>query len=580
MYHNVMNTIHRSLTGRGLIIVVVYSLLLFTNMFASYDVFVEAEVVSKWYAYVGVGCVFILTVVFSSKQIEISFSKIDMLIIIFVLYLFARMLLNELTIPIMKYLSLFIFLMLYFIFKLVENKFASYFNSIIIIVCVLQALYGIGHFIGIYDLGKGFRITGSFDNPAGYAACIAVGFPFCLTYIQNGSGKLFGIVMASIIVLAIILSESRSSIFAISAITLFYLIKRNHKSNKHHLMYCFGILLSLMILITFLFFLKKNSAIGRTLIWYNTINMIANKPIFGHGQGAFLSKYMQYQGDYFHTHNNDTFELLADSVTHPLNEYLLLTVEHGLVGITLLSVILFWVLFVGKGDVYSMCLLSVIVLSLFSYPFKYSFIAIIAAYCMSSITKNIKQTYTINVGNIGYFIKTINIVLFSVVIFGYLIRDIRFEKKWAILARSTVFKSKQEVFREYSTLYNDWNGDPLFLYNYASILNKYEYYGFSNELSEECKLYYNCYNIQLIIADNYEKLNMPDLSEKHYHYAKDMIPNRFYPLYKLMLLYNSTGNTSMGINVAKEIVHKEVKIPSYLVNKIKKEAANVILKSE
>jgi O-antigen ligase len=48
-----------------------------------------------------------------------------------------------------------------------------------------------------------------------------------------------------------------------------------------------------------LYSLKKDSADGRILIWQSTWNMVLDKPVAGHGYGAFNEKYMLYQADYF-----------------------------------------------------------------------------------------------------------------------------------------------------------------------------------------------------------------------------------------------------------------------------------------
>ena len=61
--------------------------------------------------------------------------------------------------------------------------------------------------------------------------------------------------------------------------------------------------------------------------------------------------------------------------------------------------------------------------------------------------------------------------------------------------------------------------------------------------------------------------------------AHNMIPNRFMPLYKLMLLYKYSGNTKQIIDIAKIIINQEVKVPSEIVNMIKMEAQNIVEQS-
>ena len=52
--------------------------------------------------------------------------------------------------------------------------------STIVILCTMQALYGIGQSMHGALMGTKSFITGSFDNTAGFASCIVAGVPFLL----------------------------------------------------------------------------------------------------------------------------------------------------------------------------------------------------------------------------------------------------------------------------------------------------------------------------------------------------------------------------------------------------------------
>ena len=52
-------------------------------------------------------------------------------------------------------------------------------GSIIVFSCWLQAVCGILQYVGLFSSHVTFRVTGSFDNPAGFAACLCAGLPFC-----------------------------------------------------------------------------------------------------------------------------------------------------------------------------------------------------------------------------------------------------------------------------------------------------------------------------------------------------------------------------------------------------------------
>ncbi len=121
------------------------------------------------------------------------------------------------------------------------------------------------------------------------------------------------------------------------------------------------------------------------------------------------------------------------------------------------------------------------------------------------------------------------------------------------------------------------NHNVAFLYNYAVTLSQYEQAEVGNTLFRRVIPYMNTSHIQVMIGANYERLKKSDSAEVYYLHAHDMVPNRFYPLYKLMICYRNRMDTVQMYDIAHQILLKEVKIPSYTVDRIKMEA-NEILK--
>lgn len=59
-----------------------------------------------------------------------------------------------------------------------EDMRGSVYGFVIVISCFAQAMFGIVQFSGFFQVSTVFKVTGSFDNPAGFAACLCAGFPF------------------------------------------------------------------------------------------------------------------------------------------------------------------------------------------------------------------------------------------------------------------------------------------------------------------------------------------------------------------------------------------------------------------
>ena len=417
-------------TTRAIVIHLSIALLFFCTLFVSHSGFVEAQIVPKWYGFIAgtVLLALVYAVLFARQSIKISLTYIDIAVSIFLGYLLVRICLAGA--PAINILALTSFILLYFLFKVIPENEIKYLGIIVVCLCAAQALYGIGQWVGIFPAAAGFKVIGSFDNPAGLAACLAAGFPFCFSLLRKFRiVKLLGIASLIVLIAAIIMSGSRSGILAIAIVSAIYVADKYRLLIKKHLKVV--VLLSTIFGLCFigLIFLKKDSAAGRVAIWRNSLEMIADKPIFGYGAGGFSSEYMFYQADYFAANPDSRYAQLADNVTHPFNEYLLLAIEYGIVGILLLFLVIVVILRSDrKFSVPILCLLSIAVFSCFSYPMRYPFVWILIAYSLTILSKRLRKK-TLKIISCLPFIRSV-LLLIAAAMSVFLIRDIRFENEW------------------------------------------------------------------------------------------------------------------------------------------------------
>lgn len=251
-------------------------------------------------------------------------------------------------------------------------------------LALIVSLWGFGQFIGLFSSYNGsFSVTGPFDNPAGISASLVVLFPFslyCCFYLEK-KHCLFAIIVACLTVVVIILSKARTSILATFVIIIFFLIRqfkeRNIKLSIVHYTAIFVICLSLF---TGLFFMKKESANGRLLIWQCTGQIIFSKPLFGYGASGFTANYMNEQANYFTKHPDSKYVMLADNIRHPFNEFLKWTVNYGVVGLLLTLLLIMIPLCLSRKKhsqelfFIRLSLLSIGICAFFSYPLNYPFL--------------------------------------------------------------------------------------------------------------------------------------------------------------------------------------------------------------
>lgn len=453
------------------------------------------------------------------------------------------------------------------------------------IICFLQACYGLCQYTGwLTSNHSRFAITGSFDNPAGFAAVLAMGFPiglFLHTKAKRPEKYLAGATLI-VIVTAVSLSCSRTGILAIIVSSVVFSMFKTNVISKFQ-QYRYYKLLTVLIMVCFvsgafiLYYQKKDSANGRLLIWKVSSEMIKDKLIFGHGYGKFLAKYMDYQAEYFKSNPNSKFELLADNVKHPFNEFIKVTVEFGIAGLVItfsLMLFIFRKIIKSKhknSELVLSGLASFFVFACFSYPLQYVAVWLLLAFYLS-IFLLLKKEITLKNITIPIIVRGI-IIIECVFSLFYIFRQMSAEIKWKTIAVNSLGGNTEEMLPEYTKLYSTvLKRNPFFLYNFGAELNSAGRFDKSIKVLTECQHHFNDYDIQILLADNYYKIGEYEKATESYQHASNMIPCRFMPLLGLLGIYKELGNKDMATKYANEIINKQVKIPSGTVSYIQNEA--------
>jgi O-antigen ligase len=556
------------------------ALLFLGTLFYTNNSFVEKYTLPKEYIFILFSLLSGIFLVFKNS-LSVQWNRLSISIFVFIGYLLASTIITGgRGLEILR-LSVFLLLFLYFKNSNFEGKCLK---IIVVNLCSFQAIYGLFQYFQIIRVASVFPIVGSFDNPAGFAACSAVAFPLAFSLLKEWKYyKWPAIVSMAVIGIAVVLSESRAGIVSLGAVLVIFLYSEYHEKLRKLKKYL--IPSSIVIGATIFFLLlsmKQDSASGRVLIWSNTWEMIKDTPIFGHGNGAFPAKYMDYQADYFAQNPESKYTMLADNVLHPFNEYLLLSAEYGLVGLILLLTVAFFLLKSGKiGSPYMLCLISLGIFSLFSYPLKYPFVWVIVAYCLAEIRKRQARhcglaPQSTDKEQAAKPIRSAMLLLLLITFVSlggyFLSKDISFEYRWNKAAKASLLGKTKELLPEYERLHRARNGNYLFLYNYGAELNHINEYEKSAVILSQCLHYLNDYDVQMLLADNYSNLKQWDKAENHYIRAADMCPARFLPLSKLMNLYDTTGQNDKAKKMALKIIDKPVKVQSPTVSRIKMEA--------
>ncbi len=239
---------------------------------------------------------------------------------------------------------------------------------------MLQTAIGILQSCGVLPSNHSiFPVTGTFSNPGIWGGYLAIMLSLSLPSMlkMEGTNKLFMRVGNAVIVVGLVLSNSRAAWLAVVAASVVLLLLHQRKE----LMKCSVVSLFVVtpLLGVGLYFLRPASAEARWLIWQVGAKMFAQSPMWGGGTGSFSANYMMSQAEYLRTAPMEV-QRMADDNLLTFNEVLLILCEQGIVGLLLLCGLLALILralpkYSTKNERIQLLLplTTIFVFSLFSY---------------------------------------------------------------------------------------------------------------------------------------------------------------------------------------------------------------------
>lgn len=331
-----------------------------------------------------------------------------------------------------------------------------------------------------------------------------------------------------------------------------------------------------------IYYLKKDSASGRLLIWKITATKALQQPITGYGFDTFQAKYPKAQAHYFQTGHGTSYEKqIAGNVKRPFNEPLQILFEYGFVGLLLFLGIIFLALFFhNRRDTnketngFQAIIVGIIIFSFFSYPFYSAPIALlffIALGYISGQTKSIKL-----LGSVSQLLFIILAIAMSTLMLVRLPNLYHAYWLWdeaKTLYEMDNYQRANASFRQ-AYPYLQHNGE--FLLNYSKNLYFTEDYTKALIIIKQGESLYTDEYYYITRGDIQKALGNPAEAEHNYKTAASIVPHKFYPLYCLAQLYTETKNNKKAVQTAHKILRKKVKIKSPAVQEIRQEMKELI----
>lgn len=543
----------------------------------------------------------------------ISLNIPDILFLLYYVYIAIRIAFDkDISYFTDQYILLTICLLFYYVVKaeistsVLSNR-INFFFGILNVFVIIHCIIGLIQYAGIsQNYLKDFKIGSTYGNPTLLSNLISAIVPISLwgvLYLDKQKFRFLFYTSGVSLVLALItlpLSNARTSwlsALGASLIVLWYRYSLHKKFQAvfNNIFKKVIFVIALIIILTtssvFLYNYKQNSAFGRAFIWKISLDIIKEHPISGVGYEKYFAAHNDYKSKYF-IKNAETElreERITADVPFAFNEFIQTTVELGIIGLLLLGagiVILLCVkvpyekALTESSDKYAIlafkaCFISILISALFSYPFSQS-----ATLTMFFISAGVlsgkinKSLLDIRINKLIY--GTLLLFVLWFVIVQKNIYDAA--KKWAIASEF----SKHEDFKNanllYEEVYDELHYNVKFVYNYGVESYFMGNFNKSIELLEKIKPVLNHSDVFINLGSSYEALKEYGKAEECYLHSLTIVPYKFYPRYKLVLIYEKTGRVSKAIKLAKETLKLNPKIYHQNIDYVKSKMIEILNK--
>ena len=445
-----------------------------------------------------------------------------------------------------------------------------------------EAWLGFGQFIHGNSRHYLYLLTGSFLNPGPYSAILAMGLVMALVSRKkmmdrnlNSSFFTFHFSLSSLLYLpiaffAIILPAtwSRAALLA-TAICVGIIYWKEWKRWRWSVI-ASGIAVGLG-----LYFIKAGSADGRSIIYLISIFNITHHPILGSGIGSFFHQYAEEMARFSQGHPDFIFQS-ADVLDYAFNDLLRVGVEQGLVGMgfAIAVIILVFRSLRNTGRILRMGLLALLVFSLFSYPFEllpYQIITVlILAYAGTPESANIPVGWKRQL--LYRYALPFCCLLFIAPLAVFVLHQIDKRAKAEADYRMMAGITDVAFIDDYYELLPLLTENPRFLFDFGKMLALQRRFNDSNSMLRQGVLVSNDPMFYVLQGNNYREMGAYTEAETAYQKAYHVLPNRLYPLYQLMCLYEQTGEKQKMWQMAQQVIDFKVKVESPATKEMKDNA--------
>ncbi|MDR3219019.1 MAG: O-antigen ligase family protein [Dysgonamonadaceae bacterium] len=531
-------------------------------------------------------------------------NKVDGLLLLYFLYLLCQLFFYRID---NEYCYvLFTLALFYYVCRNTSSVYSFYLLCLLPVCALLQIVYGYKQLSapwqGLSDMIGSFLNTGIYG---GFMALGFVAFAGLLLFMKlRRNVKIIGTLFSIPILIQLIYSQSRAAWLAaiVGSIILLFAFFRNslqtfrltriQKVVSGLLVTC----LSLLFLVG-VYLYKKDSADGRILIWKVSWELFKENPFTGSGPNGFQINYMLKQADFFKMHTDSRFARLAAETTSPFNEFLKVLITQGIIGLLLVSLILYFAFFgssnskmkssnSGNQIIVRAVLGALLTFSCFSYPFDFLSFRVLLVFCLAELAKAKETSSLVALNGTPVFRSMPRILKTGLICILF---------PSCCLALSSMY--------QYASITNQWSKDfidfqfdrdrategmkniypylkdhDLFVFSYGRTLNFTGKHEASVAILQEAMLLHSSIHTVMLLGDSYYRLGQYEQAFTAYETASFMMPSLFKPHYRIAMIYYERKDYSKAKMKIEELLKKEIKIDTPEIDRMKMDLYTVLKK--
>ena len=336
------------------------------------------------------------------------------------------------------------------------------------------------------------------------------------------------------------------------------------------------------------YLLKQGSADGRVVMWLGSIEAIAADPWTGAGIGGFGGAYAGGLASLFADGGAQGLLQSANVTDNAYNELLTIGVEQGLPGMAAMAAVTVMALLRLRRSCRPLMygLLALVGFSMFSYPLHcqpYRILFVImcawAAPAPSDFPMRGRTRCGIAAsphGRGAFYLFAFLLLISSLIARADMERRVAASEDYRLMAGVDA----TYLIDDYYELLPLMDDNDRFLFDFGKALADLGRHNDSNAMLRRGAELSADPMFLVVMGNNYRAMGLPAEAERCYRRAFSVMPNRIYPLYRLMKLSDEQGRRADCLRMARRVAAFDVKVESEATREMKREAEGIVSAGE